>query len=243
MEIDKVAVGKRIKNIRLEKGYSMKEFGIELGRLLDANRVKEGIISRWENGISLPNNERLKAIADFGDMTVDDLLHGNFNDLYIKPKIEKALNYFSYETTKVDKEKIINEAFKIYKENSAIYQFNHVPHGYIHLEEIASLASAFKKLNIKSEVNTAMIEFALLISFVDKILDNKLILSGIYSDINVSTNDILNIENVLKDIHNELVNYSIKLSERYNSSFDELFNSASDYIMDELDLLDVERYF
>lgn len=80
METDKIAVGKRIKNIRQENGYSMKEFGIEIGKLISTDRVKEGIISRWENGISLPNNERLKAIANLGNTTVDALLYGSLNE-------------------------------------------------------------------------------------------------------------------------------------------------------------------
>ena len=44
------SIGERIKRIRLENGYSLNTFGIEIGRYLDSERVKEGIISRWEIG-------------------------------------------------------------------------------------------------------------------------------------------------------------------------------------------------
>lgn len=66
--------GERIKDIRLEHGYSLKDFGIEIGKRLDSDRVKESIISRWENNISLPNNERLKVIAELGGIPVKDLV-------------------------------------------------------------------------------------------------------------------------------------------------------------------------
>lgn len=80
MDIDKDKVGIEIKRIRKENGYSLKEFGIQIGEILNTDRVKEGIISRWENGISLPNNERLKAIANLGNTTVDALLYGSLNE-------------------------------------------------------------------------------------------------------------------------------------------------------------------
>ena len=66
--------GGRIKDIRIEHGYTLKDFGIEIGKRLGSERVKEGIISRWENNISLPNNERLKVIAEIGGMPVKDLI-------------------------------------------------------------------------------------------------------------------------------------------------------------------------
>ena len=72
MEADKKSVGVRIKRIRQEKGLSMEQFGA----LIDSPAVKSGIISRWETGVSLPNAKRLKNIADLGNTTVEELLHG-----------------------------------------------------------------------------------------------------------------------------------------------------------------------
>lgn len=68
-----VSTGERIKDIRLENGYTLKAFGIEIGKRLESERVKEGIISRWENDISLPNSERLKVIAEIGGTSVEEL--------------------------------------------------------------------------------------------------------------------------------------------------------------------------
>ena len=60
-------VGNNIKKIRKEKGLSMELFG----ELFNASK---GNVSMWESGKVLPNNERLKAIADLADITVDELL-------------------------------------------------------------------------------------------------------------------------------------------------------------------------
>ena len=66
---DKKIIGSRIKSIRQEKGMTLEEFG----KLFGAGK---GLVSRWENGLSIPNPERLKSIAKIGDMTVSQLLHG-----------------------------------------------------------------------------------------------------------------------------------------------------------------------
>lgn len=69
--INKKAVGNRIKTIRTQKGLTMKEFG----KLIE--EAAQSLVTRWENGTSIPNNERLKKIADLGDMSVNELLYGD----------------------------------------------------------------------------------------------------------------------------------------------------------------------
>lgn len=69
--INKKEVGQRIKKIRLEMGYTMLEFG----KLFNASK---GVISNWENGYNLPNRERLSSVAFYGQMSVDELLHGAY---------------------------------------------------------------------------------------------------------------------------------------------------------------------
>lgn len=82
-EIDKLAVGNRIKSIRLSYGWTLKQFSTEISRLLSDDKIiAEGIISRWENGISLPNRERMKAISRLANMTVDELLFGDFDEFF-----------------------------------------------------------------------------------------------------------------------------------------------------------------
>lgn len=68
--VNKKAVGARIRKIRLEKGMTLEEFG----KLMGADK---GIVSRWENGTSIPKAERLKTVAKLGDMTVEELLNSS----------------------------------------------------------------------------------------------------------------------------------------------------------------------
>lgn len=70
MKPDPLAVRYRIKSIRGKLGLNQKDFA----KLIDATVPA---VSNWENGRSLPNNERLKRIAAVGNTTVDDLIKGN----------------------------------------------------------------------------------------------------------------------------------------------------------------------
>ena len=69
-------VGKRIRNIRIELGLSMEDFGE-----LFNPKASKGVVSNWENNYNLPNNERLKRIAELGGITVAEL----FDDADINP--------------------------------------------------------------------------------------------------------------------------------------------------------------
>lgn len=80
--VNKKAVGARIRKIRLEKGMTLEEFG----KLMGADK---GIVSRWENGTSVPKAERLKTVAKLGDMTVEELLNGS--PRYDWDKVEENL--------------------------------------------------------------------------------------------------------------------------------------------------------
>lgn len=93
---DKKAVGARIRKIRLEKGMTLEEFG----KLMGADK---GIVSRWENGKSVPKAERLKTVAKLGDMTVEELLNGSINvenELSQQQIYTKDLQNVGYDETK-----------------------------------------------------------------------------------------------------------------------------------------------
>lgn len=87
MKPNKKLVGKRIQAIRLEKGLTLKQFGEMLGKIklkneIEAssnvqNTVNKSNVLRWEQGISLPNKERLNKIAQLGNLTVNELLYGD----------------------------------------------------------------------------------------------------------------------------------------------------------------------
>lgn len=94
MQIDKKKVGERIFEIRQQSGYSMEQFGKQIG---DAPR---GSVNSWEKGVNLPNKERLEMIAVMGNMSVDELLYGSFED-YITELIYNNLGIkISYQFTR-----------------------------------------------------------------------------------------------------------------------------------------------
>ena len=71
--IDKKAVGSRINQIRIRKGYTLEAFG----KLFS---VSKSNVLKWEQGQSLPNKERLVSISKLADMTVNELLYGSIDE-------------------------------------------------------------------------------------------------------------------------------------------------------------------
>ena len=65
MKVNNYEVGYRINSIRKDLGLNQEDFG---KRISDAHK---SLVSKWEMGQSLPNNERLKAIADIGGISVN----------------------------------------------------------------------------------------------------------------------------------------------------------------------------
>lgn len=62
-------LGQKIKELRMNKGLTMEEFG----KLFDASK---SIVSRWERDISVPNEKRLKHIAKLANKSVSELIYG-----------------------------------------------------------------------------------------------------------------------------------------------------------------------
>lgn len=75
-EIDKKAVGARIRAIREDIGMTMVEFGEWL-------ETTQSAVSNWERGENLPNKYRIKRIATIGKISVQDLLHGVKRYMYV----------------------------------------------------------------------------------------------------------------------------------------------------------------
>ena len=69
-DIDKKAVGRRIEQIRMNKGYTLEAFG----KLFN---VSKSNVLKWEKGDYLPNKDRLYNISKIAGITVKELLYGN----------------------------------------------------------------------------------------------------------------------------------------------------------------------
>ena len=74
------SVGERIKRIRVEYGDNLQEFGKRISEKMGIPREQapaDSLVSRWEKGKNRPNSDRLKAIAELGGITVNQLLNSN----------------------------------------------------------------------------------------------------------------------------------------------------------------------
>lgn len=99
---EKTHIGKRIKQIRLEKGMTMEEFG----KLLSTSK---SVVYRWEIGQSLPNPERLKTIAKIADISVNTLLYGR-----LRERIAKIVSLIAYTNPKFNSIDVRGVTRKIY---------------------------------------------------------------------------------------------------------------------------------
>ena len=70
----KSTIGKRISDIRKNLGLNMEDFGKKM-----VPKASKGAVSNWENGYNLPNNQRLKTIAQLGNISVRELLETNIS--------------------------------------------------------------------------------------------------------------------------------------------------------------------
>lgn len=101
--VDKKAVGFRIKQIRLKKGYTLEAFGKLFG-------AKKGNVQQWENGISLPNKERIVSISKFADLSVNEFLYGSIDEF-----LENNLENFIFNNPIISSELLCFNFFEITK--------------------------------------------------------------------------------------------------------------------------------
>lgn len=96
--INKIVVGARIREIRLARGMTLEEFG----NLFSASK---SIASRWEKGKSIPNNIRIKAIADMANISVQELLYGT------KEKVMYGIEWWNGKRLNKSEQKPLPNAF------------------------------------------------------------------------------------------------------------------------------------
>jgi len=96
----------------------------EFGKLFNPIANKS-LVSKWENGKSLPNNERLKKITEIGNISMEYLLEGiidikNIPDLPIDSKdqyFKSLVNYTKYEAlTRLNKNYTSENDIESYEE-------------------------------------------------------------------------------------------------------------------------------
>lgn len=93
MDIDKIAVGNRLRRLRENKGVTMQETADNVGASFNS------VISNWEHGKTLPRPHFLEAYARYFGVSVDWIKYGDKFDfalLVIKEEFQKN-NYNNYE--------------------------------------------------------------------------------------------------------------------------------------------------
>lgn len=89
MDKSSIDIGLRIKKIRKKQGKTLEEFGE-----LFSPPASKSIVSRWENGKSIPNVERLQRLSEIADCSVDEILYGTLEE-NILMLMYRCLNYIN----------------------------------------------------------------------------------------------------------------------------------------------------
>ena len=92
----KIMVGWRISRIRDKHNKTLEEFG----KLIDG--ATKSNVSKWEKGEVLPNRKRLKMIADYEGIHVNELLYGDLDSFASQIFIDEYEKFFNQNK---DKEK------------------------------------------------------------------------------------------------------------------------------------------
>lgn len=101
-KLDNTAIGQRIKEIRISLGETTEKFSENFDP-----PASKGTISKWENGRYLPNNKRIKKIAELGEMTIQELLYGS-KEVYLKKLLKESV----FEDSSYYSDELVNEIIK-----------------------------------------------------------------------------------------------------------------------------------
>lgn len=106
-------MGEKIKALRKRKNVSQEVFANYLGVSFQA-------VSKWENGVTMPDVAVIPAIASFFGVSTDELF--DFNLYEIEKRVEEIVNEHSkyWDTDKKKAEKIIRDGLKKYPGNDVL---------------------------------------------------------------------------------------------------------------------------
>lgn len=115
-ELEKKKLGNRIRAIRLDLDLTMDEFAKKVD-----DKAKSGTVANWETGKNAPNKKRLAKIAEFGNVSVNYLLHGSvpLKDLRL---LSNELTHSPLTISEVDKLKIKDSISDFNRASSNFYE-------------------------------------------------------------------------------------------------------------------------
>ena len=192
MNIDKTALGNRIQLIRKELGKTLKDFG----KLVDD--ADKSLVSRWEKGLTVPNNKRLKIIAELGNLTIPELLYGSIEDYLLKEINNYFDNQVGFDSSPEGIEYVKKDALQQSLKNpilNAIYGEESEEHLFNSLLDDEISKAILRRFNLTDFTNLGFIRYALI-----ELKDTKDQLKG-YLDNGIN-----------KDLYNETVSILDKAS-------------------------------
>lgn len=81
--MDQVRIGRFLKELRQEKGVTQEALAAQLG-------VSNRTVSRWENGVNMPDFDLMRELGSYFDVGVEELLDGGRRES-VSPGTEEAL--------------------------------------------------------------------------------------------------------------------------------------------------------
>lgn len=119
-------------------GLNMEEFGKKL-----TPPANKSLVSKWEKGKNLPNNERIKQISEIGDVTPYYLLNGNkpFGDPYSPFELNevKELEKWMTEKAKKNTQESLEELANYIKKNKKWELYKQIENLFSYELDITSL--------------------------------------------------------------------------------------------------------
>ncbi len=143
-------IGNKIKALRKAKGITQEQLANAIGISFQA-------VSKWENGIALPDITLVPMLANYFDVSMDELF--DFSLTEKEEKIEKALDE-AYKFRESDPEKsraILEEALKTYPENDLL--LNNILYVVTDPDETIDIASKLAERTLNNEVKYDALRF------------------------------------------------------------------------------------
>lgn len=233
MKVDKNTLGKRIKDIRVNKcSNTMEEFGNKVGS-------GKSNVSRWERGENIPNSITLKKIAELGNITVDELLYGSFKNV-VRELIEEA-KYFAnngeFNELELDPKGLKDTLREIssYYWRYYIKVANESKEEKARQEEIESLFSTISKKCKNQGIN--MTDYKKIFQCIHSFFTDTIFLDS-YSNIGFIDYTIDHLMNVTNE---KLPNY-IELANKQNMSIDsDLYASTVEALSETMNKIDKSK--
>lgn len=143
-------IGNKIKQLRKARGITQEQLANAIG-------ISFQSVSKWENGIALPDITLVPMLANYFGVSMDELF--DFSPTEKEEAIEKAIDE-AYKFRESDPEKsraILEEALKIYPENDLL--LNNILYVVTDPDETIGIASKLTERTLNNEVKYDALRF------------------------------------------------------------------------------------